>query len=103
MVLRVRLEMFGQVRDPVREESGLDLGRTGVGVVRAVLPHDPGLFRRLVAGGVEETSNARKTLIFLINGKPSTRERGVSRAFSPAFRRLPPEKCEALRFPFPVS
>jgi hypothetical protein len=55
VVLRVRLEMVGQVSDPVRQERDLDFGGTRIGIVRAKALHDVRLFR-LVRSGVHDYS-----------------------------------------------
>src|SRR5262249_4088962 len=43
VVLLVRLEVLGEVRDPLAQERDLHLGRAGVALVRRVLPDDRGL------------------------------------------------------------
>ena len=40
MVLCVDLEMLGEATDALREESYLDLGRTGIGIAAPVLLND---------------------------------------------------------------
>src|SRR4029453_16862343 len=40
MILGVRLEVIGQISNPVRQQRDLDLGRSRVGVVSSKLPDD---------------------------------------------------------------
>src|SRR6185503_13843844 len=43
MVLRVNLEMLGEIVDALAQERHLDFRRSGIAVVRPVCPDDPGL------------------------------------------------------------
>src|SRR5690606_21329055 len=48
VIVLVGLQVLGQVLDAVRQERGLDLGRTGVALAGRVLRDD-----RLLGGGIE--------------------------------------------------
>jgi hypothetical protein len=42
MILRVRLEVLGEVSDAIREKSNLHFGGAGIAVVRAILGNQVG-------------------------------------------------------------
>ena len=63
MILGGRLEVLGQVRDAVGQQSDLDLRGARVGVVHPALPNDAGL-ASLKLRDVHCSSKPLTTLIF---------------------------------------
>jgi hypothetical protein len=75
VVLRIRLEMFGQVRDAVGQQRDLDLRGTRVGFVGPELLDDVGL-SGLVFGDVHLASKRLK-LLTLFNKRGRLSQAGV--------------------------
>src|SRR5262249_6714351 len=82
VVLLVRLEVLGEVRDPLAEERDLHLGRAGVALVRRVLLDDGGLLEGVEHGndlGPASRRAAERDLAGLTPGREEEPEAAPAR------------------------